>query len=129
MTPEAGAALAQKLIAKNGSTIQVLRMSGVPADANKPWKGAGTPTVAQTLNVQAVMLPHASTIDLGVFGVNEEMLKRVDEVYLIPGQGATDLKTFHQLALTNVRRSIEWIRELRFAPLDVPVVYAVGVKR
>lgn len=129
MTPTAAAALAQRLIAKNGSTIQALKLSATVLDADKPWQGAGAPTVDTSTDVSAVMLPHASTVDLGVFGVDAELLKRCDEVYLIPGQGATDLKTYHLLSLNGSRRKIEWLRELRFAPLDVSVIYAVGVKR
>lgn len=130
MTPAAAAALAQRLIEKNGSEIQALKLSATPADSDKPWQGPGAPTVATTTNVDAVMLPHASTVDLGVFGIDGELLKRCDEVYLIPGQGAgIDLKTYHLLSLSGVRRKIEWVRELRFAPLDVSVIYAVGVKR
>ncbi len=129
MTPAAAAALAQRLIAKNGSKVNALRMSAVPTNPAQPWKGAGSPTVAQTLEVDAVCIPHASTVDLGVFGVDEELLKRVSEVYLIPGQGTTDLKTFHAMDVGSVRKVIDWVRELRPAPLDVPAVYAVGVKR
>lgn len=97
-------------------------------DANKPWKG--TATVSQTLNVQAVMLPHASTTDLGVFAVDDELLKRSAEVFLIAGQGAAvDVKNFHALLVQGTRRAIAWVRELRPAPADVPVLYAVGVAR
>jgi hypothetical protein len=129
MTPAAAAALAQKLIAKNGNTIQALKLSATVLDADKPWQGAGAPTVATSTDVSAVMVPHASNVDLGVFGIDDELLKRCDEVYLIPGQGATDLKTYHLLSLSGVRRKIEWVRELRFAPLGASVMYAVGVKR
>lgn len=129
MTPAAAAALAQRLIAKNGSTINVLKLSAVAVDANKPWKGPGSPTVAQTLPVSAVSVPLSGNTGLSAFGIDVELLKRVDEVYLIPGQGATDLKVFHLIEISGVRRRIEWIKELRSSPLDVAAVYAVGACR
>jgi hypothetical protein len=115
------------LIAKNGSTISALKLSATALDSNKPWKGPGAPTVLTTLAVQAVSVPLGS--GLSSFGVDEELLKRVERVYLIPGQGATDLKLFHLLEISGVRERIEWIRELRHAPTDVAAVYAVGTKR
>lgn len=129
MTPTAAAALAQKLIAKNGSLIKVQRLSGTAADPLKPWNGAGTPTVAQEVQVSAVMLPHTGSIDLGMFGVDTELLKRIEEVFLIPGQGATNLESFNQLEVGSVVWKVDWIRGLRFAPLDVAVLYVFGVCR
>lgn len=127
MTPTEAAALAERLIARNGSTINALRLDATALDANKPWKGPGAPTVAQTVAVSAVSVPLGS--GLSAFGIDDELLKRVDEVFLIPGQGATELGGFHLLEVSNVRRRIVWIQTLRPAPTDVVAVYAVGTKR
>lgn len=119
-------ALALKLIQKNGTAISVQKLSATAADATKPWKGAGTPTVDQSVNTHGVFLPHASTQDLGVFGIDDEMMKRVEQVALVPGQ-ATDLSTFHQLTRGGVAYKIDWFRALK--PADITVLYAFGVKR
>jgi hypothetical protein len=119
-------ALAQRLILKNGRAIDVIRFSPTAADANKPWRGPGTPTVAQTVSTTAVFLPHASLGDLGKLGIDEEMLKRVEQVALVAG-GATDLSSFNAFVDGGSRWKIDWVRELK--PGSTSVLYAIGVKR
>lgn len=120
------AALALKLIEKNGRSVSIQRLDGTAADPNKPWKGTGTPTVAQSVTTPAVFLPHASTVDLGILGVDEELLKRIEQVAIVPGN-AVDLMTFHQFLDGGTTWKIDWVRELR--PATIPVLYVFGVKR
>ena len=119
------AALAAKLIEKNGRLVKVQRLDGTAADSSKPWKGAGTPTVAQSVNARAAFLPHAGT-DLGKFFVDEELLKRCEQVALVAG-GSVNFTTFHQFEDGGAKWRIEWVRELK--PATVSVLYVFGVKR
>lgn len=119
-------ALALKLITKNGKAITFQRLDATVADPNKPWKGAGEPTVAQSVNTVAVSLPHASLVDLGFNSVDDELLKRTEQVLLVPG-GATDLEPFTNVLDQGVRWGVTWVRTLK--PADVTVLYAFGVKR
>jgi hypothetical protein len=119
-------ALAQRLIAKNGKAITFQRLDATPADPEKPWKGPGEPIVAATHDTVAVSLPHASLVDLGFHAVDDELLKRTEQVLLVPG-GAVDLEPFTNTLEAGVRWRIEWVRTLR--PATVTVLYAFGVKR
>lgn len=119
-------ALAQRLIQKNGKAVTFQRLSATPADPEKPWKGPGTPTVAESHDTVAVSLPHASLVDLGFMRVDDDLLKRTEQVLLVPG-GSVDLEPFTNLLENGVRWRIEWVRTLR--PATVTVLYAFGVKR
>jgi len=119
-------ALALRLIQKNGKNVTFQRLDATAADPAKPWKGPGTPTVAATANTVAVSLPHASLVDLGFFSQDDEMLKRAEQVLLVPG-GATDLEPFTNILEAGVRWRIEWVRTLK--PADTVVLYAFGVCR
>lgn len=126
MNYEQARALAQRLIDKNGRTIAMQRLSSAAADVEKPWEGPGVPTVAQTVSVKGVFLPHTGT-DLGVLGIDQELLKRVEQVALIAGKAKTDFMLFHQVVDKAMTWKIEWIRVLE--PGDTAVFYAIGVKR
>lgn len=119
-------ALARKLIAKNGKAVTFQRLDATAVDPTKPWKGPGTPTVAQSEDTVAVSLPHASLVDLGFNAVDDELLKRTEQVLLVPG-GAVDLEPFTNLLEAGVRWRIEWVRTLK--PATLTVLYAFGVKR
>lgn len=119
-------ALALKLITKNGKAITFQRLDATPAEADKPWKGPGEPVVAATFDTVAVSLPHASLVDLGFNTVDDELMKRTEQVLLVPG-GATDLEAFTNTLEAGVRWRIEWVRTLK--PATVTVLYAFGVKR
>lgn len=119
-------ALAQRLINKNGRLITIDRLSSVPVDADKPWKGPGAPTVDATVSPKAVFLPHASLIDLGLFAKDDELLKRVEQVALIASDGVNDLSGFHRITDVVMYR-IDWVRALK--PGDTVILYAMGIKR
>src|SRR5262245_22897398 len=120
-------ALAQRLIQKNGKSLRFERLSAVPLDSSKPWRGPGTPTVAETADTVGVSLPHASLIDLGFFSQDDELLKRpTEQVLLVPG-GTTALEPFTNILDGGVRWRVEWVRTLK--PADTVVLYAFGVCR
>lgn len=119
-------ALALRLIQKNGKEITFQRLDATAADSEKPWKGPGTPTVAQSVDTVGVSLPHASLVDLGFMSVDDELLKRTEQVLLVPG-GATDLEPFTNVLDQGVRWRVEWVRTLK--PATTTVLYVFGVKR
>lgn len=120
-------ALAQRLINKNGRTVDLLKLDATAADADKPWKGAGTPTTADTYTGKGVFLPVSSLQELGKYLVDEELLKKCDQVAMMAGGAGKDLTTFHQFVDGSVKWRIEWARELK--PADITVLYAFGVCR
>lgn len=121
------AATGKRLIAKNGRKIKVQRLSATAADSNKPWQGAGEPTSAQEISTVGAFIPHTGLQDLGKYlDVDEELLKRCDQVVLIPGM-ATDLGQFNMVLDDSVKYSIEWVRALK--PGTVTTLYAMGLRR
>jgi hypothetical protein len=117
-------ALAQRLIEANGRDTVLQRLDATPADADMPWKGPGTPTVAAEYERVGVFLPHNGTEDLGRYLFDSELLKRCDQVALIAG-GDDDLSVCNQLNDSGKKWRITWIRELK--PGDTTVLYAIGV--
>lgn len=117
-------ALAQRLINKNGRSVTIQRLDATAADSNKPWRGAGEPTVAQEVPQKAVFLPSSGT-DLGGLVTDDELLKRAEQVCLVAGD--TDLTGFNIISDDSIKWKIEWIQVLK--PADVIVLYAIGVKR
>jgi hypothetical protein len=121
-------ALARELITEFGRLVTAQRLSSAPADSNKPWKGPGTPTVDKTHKTTAAFVP-ASGADLGRFVQDKELLRRCEQVALLPGTGkvSVDLNDFHFLLDEKVTWKIEWVRELKPGPLSL--LYVIGVKR
>lgn len=120
-------ALAQRLIQKNGRTVALQLLSSTAADATKPWKGAATPTVAQTQSASAVFLPASGSMDLGSLGIDKELLKRVEQVAMVAGLPGTDLASFTTVLDGSSRFKIDWVRTLK--PSDDTVLYVFGVTR
>ncbi len=119
--------LAQELIAENGREITFQKLQKTPADSSKPWKGAGEPIITQSVtDVFGVFVP-ASGSNLGRSLVNEELLKKVEQVVLVAGR-EEDLEGF-QLILDedSAQWRIEWAQTLR--PASVTVLYVFGVCR
>lgn len=118
------AALATRLINKNGRLISLQMLSAEPEDPNKPWKGSGVPTVSQSVDVQAVFLP-ASGGGFGKDIIDEELLKRVSQIALVePKQEGLEL--FTQIADGEIYK-IEWAQALK--PANKTVLYLIGVAR
>lgn len=121
------AATATRLISKHGRFITMQTLSATAADPTKPWKGAGTPTVAsQVANVPAVFVPSYGS-DLGRTVVSEELLKRVEQIALVaPLQEG--LETMHLIIDTDGQVwKIDWAQVLK--PADKTVLYVIGVTR
>lgn len=118
-------AIAVELIDDAGRDVVMQQLSATAADANKPWKGPGTATVASSVNTKACFVPPSGT-DFGREFFDSELLKRCEQVALVAGN-ATDLSAFTTILDNNQRWKIEWVQELK--PGDTTVLYAFGVKR
>lgn len=120
------AALARRLIAKNGRRVIVQRLSATPTDVSKPWAGPSVPSIAGQIDMYAAFIPHTGSGDLGFMAIDDELLKRCEQIALF-APPCRDLTEYHQIEDFNRVWKIEWVRELRPGPL--PVLYVVGVKR
>lgn len=118
------AATAQRLIDKTGRMTTLQRLSSKPEDEDKPWKGPGSPTVIQTKELKATFVPASG--GLGRDLVDEELLKRVDQVALI-APSDIDLEAFNLILDGGSQWRVEWIQTLR--PADIVLLYIFGVKR
>jgi hypothetical protein len=123
---ETNIALAQRLIEKKGRQVTFEKLSGTVADATRPWKGAGTPTTEKTVKRKAVFLIHEGRRDLGYFGIDEELLKRVEQIVLV-APGTVDLTDFNSITDGSQRYVVDWQRVLR--PGDPTILFVFGVKR
>ena len=118
------AAIALRLIDKNGRLTNFNAMSDVPADPAKPWKGTSSaPTVL--LSAMAAYIPSQGQ-DFGNTFIDDELLKSCDEVLLVAG-GQADLTKCHTITDENVELKVNWIRRLK--PADLTLLYAIGVSR
>lgn len=123
---------AQRLVAKNGRPVTIRRLSQAPADVNKPWKGPTNPqnNYDAQVTTPAVFVPPASLVQLGKSTIDEDMLKRVDQVAIVaPGPTETaDLSTFNEiLDENNTVYKVEFTETLR--PASTTLVYFMGVSR
>ena len=119
--------MAQDLIKENGREVEFLRLDSGPADPDKPWIGAGTPIVAERVKTIAVCVP-AISLSFGTDFANEELLKRVSEVFIVAADDAgTNFEKFHAIDDIGTRWTIEWGQILRPGP--VKVLYLIGVSR
>lgn len=114
-----------RLIKANGRDIYLQRLDGAAADYDKPWRGAGTPTLANSVPVRGSFIP-ATGDALGTSFVPIDLLARCDEV-LIVAAGETDFTDFQVVLDHGLRWKIEWTHVLQ--PADVRLLYAFGVRR
>lgn len=119
--------LARELIDENGRSVTFQELASTPADANKPWAGAGVPTVMTTVSAFAVFLPDSGS-GLGLQLEDDELFKSAEQVLLVaPPAGGEDLSTFHAVLDDGVRWRITVAKVLKPGP--IPVLYAMGVAR
>ena len=111
------------IIAETGRTMRALRMSSVPADANKPWRGpADGSAVASDVAVKAVfdeasIEPSASE--------NRPNLK-TQKVY-VAASGAPDLSLYHKIVDADAR-VYRIVSCVPVKPGDVVILYELEVE-
>lgn len=126
MDYDAAVALCKRLIEKNGREVLFEKLSGTVADTTKPWKGKGTPTVEKTVKRKALFLIHEGRRDLGFLGIEEELLKRVEQIALV-APGSVDITDFNAITDDSQRYALDWQRILK--PGDTTLLFVFGVKR
>lgn len=119
-------ALAQELIAEEGRSITLQQLSSTPADAGKPWNGPTAPTVVADETVYGVFLPVSSLSDLGFKAEDDDLIKRADQLILVPPT-TVDLRDMNRVLDKSIIWKIEWVQVLE--PGDQVILYAFGVCR
>lgn len=128
------AANAQRLIRKNGRSITLYKLSGGPADATKPWRGAGTPTDIAPVKEFGVFAIGNTSIPTESRGlaydwVDSELLKTARHVCLVPALGLPimdDYKIIIDHTNNNGRWNIIWGQCLQ--PATDRIMYVFGLK-
>lgn len=123
--------VATDLIASFGRSVVFRKWNSTPPDPTKPWVGPVDPVAnATTVSATAVFVPlGASSAQLGMEAVDQDLLKRVSQVALAaPGAAVTDdLSKFNDILDGNVSYKIEVARVLK--PGDTTLLYFFGVSR
>jgi hypothetical protein len=122
------AQVAQQLIALHGRDVTFRRFNQSAADPAKPWRGPtnldASPAAQEIL--KAVAVPASSATELGMSVQDQEMLHRVEKVYIV-AVGQQDLSLMDEVVDTNVNYRIEFVEVLE--PGAVRIVHFVGVRR
>lgn len=117
------AALAKKLIEKNGRTV-TFRQLAVSADPAKPWR-TDAPTFVATV-VQKAAFVSLSSRHLGIELTQDQLNSRANELVLA-GSSTIDMLHVNQIVDGTETFGVEWIQTVK--PGDVAVFYAFGIKR
>ena len=118
--------LARELIAEEGRTVTFAKLDPTAADPNKPWKGAGTPTLTGQVSTLAVFLPDGS--GFGKMIEDNELFKSSEQMLLVaPPSTGEDLGEYNLVVDGGVRWKINVTKELK--PADLTVLFAMGVSR
>lgn len=115
-----------RLIEGSGRLCTFEALSATPADAAKPWKGPGAPTLASSVVTKATFVP-PSGADFGKGMISDEMLRRCSQVCLVPPSTVFDMNTCTSITDGAVRWRVVWAQELK--PGDVSLLFAFGVER
>lgn len=115
------AVLAQRLIAKNGRDVTLYQLSRTPADANKPWEGAGT-GFADSLTGKAVIVEYQED------EIDDDQVKRGDKKLLIaaPTAAGKDLTKFNKLDDAGAIYSIVNVKLLK--PGTTSILYTIQIR-
>ena len=120
-------ALAQRLIEENGRQVTFQKLSATPVNAQTPWKGPATPTVAEEELAYAVFVPHAGNIEFGEKFIDKELLGRCELFCLVAAETDVDLKDFNQIVDVLVTYKVNWMRILQ--PGTTRLLYVFGVSQ
>jgi hypothetical protein len=118
---------AREMIDEFGRDIQLIELSNVPKDTEKPWKGPGVPTSANQMDIVGCFVPPSGN-NFGKNWVSEELLSRAEQICMTATIPNIDLKKFHLIKDDdNTFWNIKWGQELRPGPLSI--LYIFGVSR
>jgi hypothetical protein len=118
--------LAREMISEEGREVVFAKLDADPADATKPWRGAGAPTPVDPVTTFAVFLPDGS--GLGKLTEDNELFKTSENVLLVaPPVTGEDLEGYHVVTDDGVRWKINVVQTVK--PATLAVLYAMGVSR
>ena len=123
------AEIAQELIDSNGRSVTFNRFDQTPTDPGKPWNGPTDPrgTPDETDTVRAVFLPAGNSSFLGKGVIDEDLLKKSNEVAMVGPDVDFDLTTANEIDDAGIKKKISFVQELK--PNVVTLLYFVGVAR
>jgi hypothetical protein len=117
------------MIAEEGRQVTFYQFDKTPADASKPWRGAGAPTPINPVDAFIVAIPVSSLSDFGIHVTDKELFKETDLVILVaPPVGGQKLETYHFFDDTDgAAYKIKVTQVLKPGP--TVVLYAIGASR
>jgi len=124
------AATANRLIEKNGRSIQFVRLNEDPADPTKPWNGPAAGGEGN-LDLFGVFVPPNTVRQFGLTALGEgtefQDLLTMSEQVIITAQAENDLRLYTEVVDRSQRWGIIGLQVLR--PADVTLLAFVGVRR
>lgn len=127
-----------ELIRESGRPISFIKLAAEPnVDPDKPWLGAGAPTVEETVEglYGAFLYPtgsdlgrNANSAGIGLAVDDQELMKRTSQIVLVEPT-VDGLEYMHQIddPKTNTTWKIVWAQKLQ--PADLNVFYVFGLQR
>ncbi len=121
-------ATAQRLIKANGRSVTIIRHDETLADAAKPWDGptSARTTPDETSALDAVFVPPASAVRLGLSTEQNDLIIRSEQIMII-APGAVDLTRFQEVLDGDVYWKITMVETLKPGP--TLLLAFMGVKR
>lgn len=123
-------ATANRLIEKNGRSIQFVRLNESPADPDKPWNGPAAGGEGN-LDLFGVFVPPNTVRQFGLSALGEgtefQDLLTMSEQVIITAQAENDLRLYTEVVDRSQRWGIIGLQVLR--PADVTLLAFVGVRR
>lgn len=115
-----------------GRSITLVKLDQTPSDSSKPWRGdadSRANPVAESIQT-GIFVQISSAQQLGLRNINEELVKRSDQVVLFaPGSTETlDFTEFDEIHDSdNTIWKITFMEVLK--PGEIPLLYYAGVKK
>lgn len=127
-----GAALALELCTEFGRDLKFYKLSNTPADPLKPGRGPGAPVrTNEVSSVGAFVIPNTSipteSRGLAFDWIDQDLLRRVREVCLVPASGLPDLDDYKLILDGGEYWKIIWGQ--CFKPGPTRLFYVFGVLR
>lgn len=117
------AALAKKLIEKNGRTV-TFRKLATSSDPSTPWR-TSAPAVSASVTQKAAFVSLSSR-HLGIELTQDQLNSRANEVVLA-GTSTIDMLHVNQIVDGTETFNVEWVQTVK--PGDTAVFYAFGIER
>lgn len=130
---------AKRLIDKNGRSITISRLDRSPLDTSKPWRGEPSPRatggVERSLTTIGVFVhpdglrDQTMTRPFGFSAIDEELLKRFNQIVLVSGAGTSfqNLEEFDEVTDGSSSWKIELV--VRLQPGDVNIMSALALAK